>query len=871
MDSRERLLQLCVRSMQERELMTQTHRDRLMHEIKEIDNQAEHDYLLNLHAKGTKFPHNEHNLFISYLLDLVDDFDLDQIAASAEGEFPDIDVDYLPPIQPYLKDEWAPKKFGRQNVCNIGNYTTFGLKSSIIDMARVHNHDRNEMLGLTKPLGKDGDGNELTLDSACEIHEELRNFLEDNPDVADAAKRIINRNRGRGKHAGGLVISSVKIDDFVPLTVDTNGHPVSAWTEGLHDQDLQPVGLIKFDVLVIKDLLRIAECVHMVKQRTGLKSMCALPDQSDWTDTAYLNDPDAIRVATEGDLKGVFQFGSKGLRELVRKGGVDSFNDLVAYTSLYRPGPLGMKMHERYIDRKRGREPDWENEIPDVVKPILTNTYGVMCYQEQVMQILNVVGKVPLIHCEKVRKAISKKDDEIFAKYRPQFITEGMKSLDWPEDRVADLWDQIVSFAAYGFNKSHAVAYTYISSRLLYLKAHYPREFYACTLRFETKDENVKEFKREAQDKGINVCRLDVNKSGLHWDLVEDDIYIGFSNVKGIGDEPAVEIVANQPYNGLEDFLVRYGHDAKVLKPLILLSRTFDEGDPAVLWEFYEHYKDKYKKVADRAKRNQKTRDKYIEQLRELMPSGGYDKWFEHDGIMKIAHKGEEFLDSLLQQSDEEYDLKTLWSIYKKYGKSVEGFEKKVVIDMENPVVFSDFDPCGEVDEDIKYLCDDERRAESKFYGFAWTHPLEDLDDYDEELMFIQFQDESLLVGPVQVQVVEKPKHKKSKKGHDLVYLAVEDAAGVQNQIMFFSDDYKRFQEELEFWDEESKCGHYFSIRVRPPNPPFRAYLFDTPSKQNRHRPPPLGVAKNKEDDHRLLVLKGPRSDEEIMNSLRNL
>jgi hypothetical protein len=355
-------------------------------------------------------------------------------------------------VRDHLKNTWAINHFGKENVCAIGNYTTFGIKSSLIDMARVHNKSRTEILDLTTKIGlKDEDGKALTWEKALEQYKELKTYCDANPDVADAASRLLNRNRGMGMHAGGLIISNQRIDNLVPLVKGKDGQYVSAFVEGLHGTDLGPLGLIKFDLLVITNLMQIAKCCKIIKERHGLASICALPGRKDWSDTAYLNDAKALALASEGKLKCIFQFDSEGIRELVRRGGVTSFDDLVAYSALYRPGPLGMKMDERYIERKRGRE---GYTLHPVLRPILGNTYGVMCYQEQVMKILRAVGNVPDMHCEIVRKAISKKKIEIFGRYKEMFIRNGQQILGWTEEQVSELWDQIASFAEYGFNKS---------------------------------------------------------------------------------------------------------------------------------------------------------------------------------------------------------------------------------------------------------------------------------------------------------------------------------------------------------------------------------------------------------------------------------
>ena len=385
------------------------------------------------------------------------DFDIEKDANYQQGEFPDIDVDYLPAIQEYLRNEWCPKTFGRENVVNIGNYGTFGIKSALLDMTRVHGIDRSEIQFITKNLqDKDEEGKPITWDKALEITPALQEYDKKYPEVTDAAKRIINRIRNRGKHAGGTVISSSKIDNLVPVMTDTDGNPVSGWTEGLHDQDLQPVGLIKFDILAIKDLLRIANCCNLIKKRHGIKSISALENSSDWSDVSYLNDKKAINLANEAKTRAVFQFDSEGMRNLLKSGGVDCFEDLVAYTALFRPSALKMQMHERYIQRKKGNE-TWEDQVPDCIKNILKKTQGVLCYQEQCMQVLNVIGDIPLIHCEKIRKAISKKKEKEFLKYKEMFLENGSKKTGWPihskdNKNISFIWDQLEAFSGYGFN-----------------------------------------------------------------------------------------------------------------------------------------------------------------------------------------------------------------------------------------------------------------------------------------------------------------------------------------------------------------------------------------------------------------------------------
>lgn len=330
---------------------------RLKWELIEIEVQDEEGYFLNLHYDKAKFDKNPNNLLVPVLLGICDSVDLNIEPAYKMGDFPDVDVDYLPVVRDYLKNEWAPKEFGEQNVCSIGNYGTFGLKSSLIDMVRVHGLDRNEILNITTKMGlKDDEGAELTLDKALELYPELKAFLDKHPEIEKAVRKLLHRNRSMGKHAGGLIICNNRIDNFVPLVRGTDGNPVSAWVEGLHGQDLGPVGLIKFDLLVVDGLWQIATTTRMVKERHGVDSISALPGDWDWSDTTYLNDPDSIAMANKGDLKCIFQFDSDGMRALVAKGGVNSFDDLVAYVSLYRPSTLQCVAINTMINTLEGKK-----------------------------------------------------------------------------------------------------------------------------------------------------------------------------------------------------------------------------------------------------------------------------------------------------------------------------------------------------------------------------------------------------------------------------------------------------------------------------------------------------------------------------------
>ena len=854
-DPRDKLLKICIKSMRIKNLNEDAYKDRLKKELQEIDAQAEHDYFLDLYDKKTIYPQNENNLLISYLLGLCGEFDIDKEPIWIQGEFPDIDVDYLPVIQDYLRNDFCPKAFGRDNVVNIGNYGTFGMKSALLDMARVHGADRNEIQTITKNLqDKDEEGNVLTWEKALEITPELKEYCKKYPEVTSAARRLINRNRNRGKHAGGTVISSVKIDDFVPVMIDTDGNPVSGWTEGLHDQDLQPVGLIKFDVLAIKDLLRIANCCKLVKERHNVLSISAKEGMSDWTDISYLNDLKSISLANESKTRGVFQFDSEGMRNLVKSGGVDSFDDLVAYTALFRPSALKMQMHERYIQRKKGKE-TWEDQVPECVREILRKTHGVLCYQEQVMQVLNIVGDIPLIHCEKIRKAISKKKISEFAKYKQMFLENGSKKTGWPissddNKNINFIFNQVEAFSGYGFNKSHACAYTYISSRLLYLKAHYPLEFFVSTLCLEADEDKLKSYKREAERLGIIINRCDLNKSKSNYSILENEIYVGFSNIKGIGKDIAEEIVAKQPYSGIEDFLNRFGIDKRIVEPLIYLG-AFKESPASILLEFYEEYKSWQKSVKDKQKRQSKRKDELIENFKSIIRQDkDLDSLLSHDNLMNLYENFEKFDESCLC---EEFDKDNFHQILKKYWRSVSSYEQKSDLIEENFISLKNWESKG------KYAPDsipDKFELEKKYYGFSWQHPLEKSPDYLGEHSFNKFKDdETILNSGVECLIVKRPEEKISKNNHKYYYVLVEDEDWNIEVVTFWKEDYNRFKEEIEYWDEDQKRGHLLQIRVTRPGKGFKSYTFESPKKQERYKIP------EKEQDYRLQIMRPPKND----------
>tara|TARA_Y100000034_G_scaffold117749_1_gene157603 strand:+ start:43921 stop:46482 length:2562 start_codon:yes stop_codon:yes gene_type:complete len=837
--------------MKDKGLLDERHKDRFKLELKEISAQNMVEYFITAYDEGQKWVENENNLLVAYLLGLVDDFNIDESPVYEHGEFPDIDIDYLPMVRDYLKKEWAPKEFGENNICSIGNYTTFGLKSALIDMARVHSKSRDEILALTTQMGlKDDEGKTLTWDKALEINEGLAQYCKDNPDVAKAANTLVNRRRGMGMHAGGLIVSSSPINNLVPLCQGKDGSHVSAWTEGLHDQDLQPVGLIKFDLLVITDILRIATIVQLVKERHGIECINALPGQSDWTDISYLNDPKALALANIGDTKGIFQFDSDGIRRLLRTGGVTSFDDLVAYSALYRPGPLGMGMDRKFCLRKRG---DQEYFLHPLMKPILAPTYGVMVYQEQVMQILNVVGDIPLKDCEVCRKAISKKKLKVITPYKAKFLERGQVNLKVTLDSVKDIWNQIEAFAEYGFNKSHSCAYTYISARLLWLKAHYPMEFYSTTLSLEANIEKVKGYMNDAKFHDIIIQPVDINRSGVNFEIHDDEIYYGLSKVKGIGVEVSKKIVENAPYDGFVDFMNRFGTEARVIQPLLALE-AFKDAPKSDLHKFYEVYKDTARKRRDRRRRFEATMERNKEAVCKLTDDYlGPEIWGSWKPAEIVEPFSREDLKSLAEHT--EVTLTEIEKVWKKWKRSVEGFYKKErVSDEDDSLSLDIFDPDQHyLGSEFEAVYVSPEKGEELYYGFKWSHPLESSEDY-KGLTFEAFQQGVLEKGAIQVIVLHY-RTKTSKNNRTYHQLEVEDANSIFVRINIWKDDHAKYG------GQEFKAGNLLQLAVEPPQGNFKTYTMQRWGGANKYG---KFVPLDKDQDQRVLVMHKP--DKEMVD-----
>lgn len=778
---------------------------RLRYELLEIETQNCCDYFIDLVKQKKKFP-NENNLLVPVLLGICNEFNIDEMPKTKTNEFPDVDIDFLADVRDYLKNEYAPNQYKAENTCSIGTYGRYALKSAMIDMARIYGYDRQEVLNITTNLRmKDEDGDELTYEEALEMYPELKSYMDKYPELALAVQKLLHRVRNTGKHAGGVIVAKDEINKFVPLMKTTGGDQlVSQFVEGLATQELGPIGLVKFDLLVVSALEQTGHAVKMIKERHNIKLISG--NNHDWDNTDYLNDPKAIANANESDLIGIFQYDSNGIREVVKASGIDSFDDLVAIVSLYRPGPLNAEMDQVFIRRKTGQE---EYTINPVLEPVLKSTYGIIIYQEQVMRILNVVGKIPLKDCETIRKAISKKKISSFIKYKEQFIENGISVLGISREEVADIFQNIEFFSAYGFNLSHATAYTYISSRQLYLKTYYPLEFFTALLMLEGSEEKKRIYITDAQNHGIEVRAVDLNTSKANFSIQDNAIYIGFGNIKGIGMDTANKIVALQPFKDVDDFLRRFGTDSSVLKALIPL-KVFGE-DTKRAYNYWQAFMAKNKKVVDKNKRSNKSYLELKKTVLSLLPEKFRNLDLSED-LFKV-------LKSINDSSD-------INKLYKKWFRMNSKEEAKIEIS------YQDFDDDDIIIEDKELLLElsDICMAERKYYGFQFTCRLKSMKMYNENCTFDRVINSHFMGATkhmVQIEILDVNK-RYSKSGKPYCQLLAMDSDFRVERINVWEDDYAVFKHLLEV----NKC---LSLQVKPPSNGFSTYSLNSPPKHKRY------------------------------------
>jgi DNA polymerase-3 subunit alpha len=470
---------------------------------------------------------------------------------------PDIDIDFCMRRRGELI-EYVTEKYGRDNVAQIITFGTMAAKASIKDVGRAMEIPYAEVDRLAKmvptTLG-------ITLDKALEEAPQLKlavNSDEKLKDLMSVALRLEGLSRHASTHAAGVVISPQPLTDLVPV-YKTNRDEI---TTQFDMNALERIGLLKMDFLGLTTLTVLHDAVKMVEQNRGVKVEI---------DSLTLDDAETYKLFARGDTTAIFQFESHGMRDILRRYQPTKIEDLTALNALYRPGPIQGGMIDDFINRKHGKT-KVSYELPQL-QDILQETYGVILYQEQVMQIANRLASFSLGEADILRRAMGKKKKEEMAAQRAKFL-DGCAKNRIPEKKAERIFNLMEEFAGYGFNKSHSCAYALLAYQTAYMKTHYPVEFMAALLTSETGNaEKAVKYINEARGMSISILPPDVNESDLYFTPVGESIRFGLAAIKNVGENTAKAIrdsrLSSGEFKALYDFCER-------IEPRFLNKRVFE-------------------------------------------------------------------------------------------------------------------------------------------------------------------------------------------------------------------------------------------------------------------------------------------------------
>src|SRR4051812_3199211 len=447
---------------------------------------------------------------------------------------PDFDIDFCQD----RRDEvilYVQRKYGRDRVAQIITFGTLQARGVLRDVGRVLQMPYGQVDSLCK-LVPQNPANPVSLSRAIDDDPRLQAERDRDPIVRrafDIAQKLEGLHRHASTHAAGIVIGERALNELVPLYRDPKSNmPVTQFNM----KWVEPAGLVKFDFLGLKTLTVLDTAVKLLKQRGVELDLATLP----------LDDAPSYQMLARGDVVGVFQVESQGMRRALVDMRPDRFEDIIALVALYRPGP--MANIPTYCARKHGdEEPEY---LHPMLEPILKETFGVIIYQEQVMQIAQVMAGYSLGEADLLRRAMGKKIRAEMEKQRKRFVEGALKNAI-SKDQADTIFELLAKFADYGFNKSHAAAYALVSYHTAYMKAHHPVEFLAASMTLDINNtDKLSEFRAEAQRLGIKVEAPSVNRSGATFEVGDRTIYYALAGLKGVGGQ-AVELIVEARKNGL--------------------------------------------------------------------------------------------------------------------------------------------------------------------------------------------------------------------------------------------------------------------------------------------------------------------------------
>ncbi len=558
---KEYLKQLCYEGLNKRykEILPQI-LERLEHELKIIDQMGFQSYFLIVYdfvnyakSRGISTGPGRGSVagsLVSYLLGITD---IDPIKYSLIFErflnpqrlgLPDIDIDFCFERRQEVID-YVIGKYGKDHVCQVITFGTMQARQAIRDVGRVMGLSYSQVDKIAKLISHDPN---IRLEDALR-ETEFRLQYSTDPQVktlVDIALSLEGLSRHASVHAAGVVISDRPLTDYMPLFKSQEDQITTGYDMG----GLERIGLLKIDFLGLRTLTVIEQTIKLIRENQKI---------SIDIDTLSLDDRETFKLLCEGNTLGVFQLESSGMRELLKKLSPNCFEELIATLALYRPGPIGSGMVDDFIQRKHRKIPF--SYLDKHLESILSSTYGIIVYQEQIIEIASKLAGFSLAQADLLRRAMSKKIPEVMEEQRAEFVKGCIKN-EITQDRANKIFDLIEYFSGYGFNKSHSSAYALISYRTAYLKANFPIEFMASLLNSEKDNiEKIAEYVNEANRLGIKVLPPDINKSFQNFTIEEGKIRFGLLAIKNVGATACESIQREREKGGeflsLEDFCRR--------------------------------------------------------------------------------------------------------------------------------------------------------------------------------------------------------------------------------------------------------------------------------------------------------------------------
>ena len=443
---------------------------------------------------------------------------------------PDIDIDFCENRRNEVID-YVTHKYGRDNVAQIITFGTLKARAVVRDVGRTMGMSYAEVDRIAKQVPPTLN---MTLERALKENPALKALADENTqvrEVIDIGQRLEGITRHASVHAAGVVITPRAVTDFAPIYKSQKDEITTQWAM----KQVERMGLLKMDFLGLSTLTLIENALLQIKRTTNTVVDLA---------TLALDDSKTYRLFQRGDTRGVFQFESGGMRDILKRAKPQRFEDLIALNALYRPGPLQGGVVDKYIDRKHGRE-RIEYDYP-ALEPILAETYGVIAYQEQVMRIAGDLAGFSMGDADLLRKAMGKKDASVMEAQQARFIN-GATERGVPRDKAETIFNFIRHFAGYGFNKSHSTAYALLAYQTAWLKTHYPVHFMAALLTTEAQNtDKLTAYLAECRDNGTAVLPPDINQSGLGFEVAGDAIRFGLAAVKNMGQAGLEAILAHR-------------------------------------------------------------------------------------------------------------------------------------------------------------------------------------------------------------------------------------------------------------------------------------------------------------------------------------